>query len=100
MHALMGRKRSRQKHTSIVFMTSFYCLKAFKGERVSENHQIRVYILYGGFLSKVLYMGMSLCSPLKFGICDISYTIFYTKFNIFYINSIQQDHFITVEKVI
>ena len=25
-------------------------------------------------------MGMSLCSPLKFGIYDISYTIFYAKF--------------------
>ena len=43
---------------------------------------------------------MSPCSPLKFGSCDISYTIFYTKFNIFYINSIHQDHFITFEKVI
>ena len=39
--------------------------------------------------SKVSYMCMSLYSPLKFGICDISYAIFYTKFNIFYINSIQ-----------
>ena len=67
---------------------------------MSENYQIRAYILYGWFLSKVLYMGMSLRSPLKFGICDISYTIFYTKFKIFSKNSILQDHFITVETII
>ena len=26
-----GREGSGQKHTSIVFMTLFYCLKAYKG---------------------------------------------------------------------
>ena len=40
-----------------MFMASFYCLKAYKGKRVSENHQICAYILYGLSLSKVLYMG-------------------------------------------
>ena len=78
-----GGRGSRQKLTCIVFMMSFYCLKACKGQGVSENHQIWAYILYGWFLSNVLYRGMSLCSPLKFCICDISYTIFYKKFNIF-----------------
>ena len=34
-------------YTCIVFMMLFYCLKVDKGERVSENHQIWVYILYG-----------------------------------------------------
>ena len=47
------------------------------------------YVLYGWSLPKVLHMDMSLCSALKFGICEVSYTIFYTKFNTFYINSIQ-----------
>ena len=39
------------------------------------------------FFSKVLYMGMSLCSPLKFSICDICHMfcailvdLYYTKF--------------------
>ena len=68
-------------------MTSFFCFKACDEEGVSKNRQIWVYVLYGWSLSKVLCMGISLCSPLKFGICDISDTKF---------NSIQQDYFITV----
>ena len=35
-----GEGWPKQKRTSIVFMASFYCLKAYKGEGVSENHQI------------------------------------------------------------
>ena len=35
-----GEGRPRQKHTYIVFMTSLYCLKAYKGGGLSENHQI------------------------------------------------------------
>ena len=33
-------------------MTSFYCFKAYKGEGVSENHQICAYVLYEWFLMK------------------------------------------------
>ena len=57
--------------------------------------------------SKVLYMGMSLCAPLKFGICDI-YNLFcvilmqYFAQNlfIFYVNSIRCYHLITAEAII
>ena len=37
---------SRQKRTSIVFMTSFYCLKMYKRGEGSENHQIWAYVFY------------------------------------------------------
>ena len=47
--------------------------------------------------SKVLYMGMSLCSPLKFGICDIYFT---QHLFIFYVSSIQYDRLITTETII
>ena len=83
MYAQKGRRGAK-------VMTSFYCLRAYKDEGLSENHRIWAgYFMDGPF--QRLYMGMSLCSllKLKFGIYDISYTIFYTKFNIFYINSIQ-----------
>ena len=33
-------EESKQKRTCNVFTTSFYCLKANKGEGVSENYQI------------------------------------------------------------
>ena len=71
-------------------MTLYYCLKAYEGEGLSENHQIGAAYFMDGSFPK-FYIFMSLCSllELKFGIYDISYTIFYTKFNIFYINSIQ-----------
>ena len=38
---------SRQKRAPIVFMTTFYCLKGYKGEGMSENDQIWAYVLYG-----------------------------------------------------
>ena len=38
----------------IVFMTSFYCLKPYKGRGVSENHQIWAYIPYGWPLTEKL----------------------------------------------
>ena len=52
-------------------------------------------------------LGMSLCSALKFGICDI-YSMFYAILiqhlmqNLlrFYVNSIQYHHLITVETII
>ena len=78
--------------------TLWKCARGREG--MSDNHQTWAYILYGWFLSKVLYMGISLGSPLKFGIFDISYTIFDKKFNIFSINSILQDYFITVGTII
>ena len=71
-------------------MISFYCLKAYKGEGLSENHQIwAAYSMDCPFPK--FYVCMLLCSllELKFGIYDISYTIFYTKFDIFYTDSIQ-----------
>ena len=46
MHALRGRKEPRQKHTSIVFMMSFYCLKTSKEEGVSGDYQTWSYILF------------------------------------------------------
>ena len=57
--------------------------------------------------SKVSSIDMSLCSPLKFGICDI-YNMFcvihiqYFTQNLFtlYVNSIQYDHLIRVEAII
>ena len=42
-----GGRGSRQKCTSIVFMTSFHCLKAKKGGGTSENYQIWAYVHYG-----------------------------------------------------
>ena len=53
------------------------------------------------------YMGMSLCAPLKFGICDI-YNLFcailmqhFTQnLFIFYVNSIRWYHLITAEAII
>ena len=47
--------------------------------------------------SKVLYMGMSLCAPFKFGICRIYFT---QNVFIFYVNSIRYDRMITAETVI
>ena len=38
---------SKQKHTSIVFMMSFYCLEEYKGDGVSKNHQSGTCILHG-----------------------------------------------------
>ena len=78
-----GEGWSRQKRTSIVFMTSFYRLKACKGEGLSENHQISAAYFMDGPFPK-FYICMSLCSllELKFGIYDISYTIFYTLFSL------------------
>ena len=72
-------------------------MKAYKGEGLSENHQI--WVAY--FMDFSVCMGMMLCSllKLKFGIYNISYTIFYKKFNIFYIDFIESD-FITVETII
>ena len=50
-----GEKGAKQKPTSIVFMTSFYCLEAYKGEGLSENHQIwAAYFMDGPFL-KFIY---------------------------------------------
>ena len=45
---------SKGKEGSIVFMTSFYCLKPCKGRGVSENHQIWAYVPYGWFLTEKL----------------------------------------------
>ena len=57
--------------------------------------------------SKVLYMGMSLCAPLKFGIfdmCNLFYAILMQYFTqnlfIFNANSIPYDHLITAEAII
>ena len=47
--------------------------------------------------SIVLYVGMLLCAPLKFGICDIYFT---QNLFIFYINSIWYDRLITAEAII
>ena len=47
--------------------------------------------------SKVLYVGMSLCAQLKFGICD---TCFIQNLFIFYVNSVWYDRLITVETII
>ena len=47
--------------------------------------------------SKVLYVGMSLCARLKFGIRDIYFT---QNLFIFYINSIWYDPLITAETII
>ena len=44
------------------------------GEGVWKSTNLS-YVLYGWSLFKVLRMGMSLYPSLKFGICDISYTI-------------------------
>ena len=65
-----GEGWPRQKHTSIVFMT-FYCLKAYKDEGLSENHQIWAAYFKDGPFPK-FYICMSLCSllDLKFGIYD------------------------------
>ena len=57
--------------------------------------------------SRVFYVGVSLCSPLKVGIYEI-YNIFcvilvqyFTQNSfLFYTSSIQYDHLITVEKII
>ena len=50
---------------------------------------------------------MSLCSPLKFGICDICNMFciiliqcFTQNLLIYYVNSVQYDHLITVETII
>ena len=48
-----GESTSRKKCTSIIFMMSFYCLKVYKGEGVSENHQIWAYVLYEWSLAEV-----------------------------------------------
>ena len=40
VRTLKGGGGSRQNRTYVVFMTSFFCLKAHRGEGVSENHQI------------------------------------------------------------
>ena len=57
------------------------------------------------FFSRVLYMGVSLCSPLKFGICDIYNTfcvilIPYFLQNVFKlsVNPVRYVHLITVEQ--
>ena len=57
--------------------------------------------------SKILYMGMLLWSPLKFGICDLCNTFcaipiqdFTQNLFIFYVNSVQYDQLITVETII
>ena len=46
---------------------------------------------------KVLYVGMSLCAPLKFGICGRYFT---QNLFIFYVNSIPYDRLITAETII
>ena len=44
-----GEKSGEDKSTH-VFMTSLYCLKAYKGEGLSENHQIwAAYFMDGPF---------------------------------------------------
>ena len=71
-------------------MASFCCLKAYKGKGLSENHQIwAAYVMDGPFPKFYVCMSLYSLLELKFGIYDISYTIFYTKFNILYTNSIQ-----------
>ena len=59
------------------------------------------------FFSKVLYMGMSLCSPLKFSICDICHMfcailadLYYTKFIYILGKFYAVDHLITDETII
>ena len=47
--------------------------------------------------SKVLYVGMSLCARLKFGVCDIYFT---QNLFIFYGYSIWYDRLITAETII
>ena len=55
---------------------SFHCLKAYKGERVSENQQIwATYFMDGPFLKFCIW-------SCRYALH--SYTIFYTKFNILY----------------
>ena len=46
--------------------------------------------------SKVLYVGMSLCARLKFGICDKYFT---QNLFIFYVNSIWYDRLITAKTI-
>ena len=82
-------------------MTSFCCLKAYKGEGLSENYQIWAGYFMDGPLPKFIYGHVAMLSiEIKVWYLWFSYTIFYTKFNIFYINSIKQDHFITVETIV
>ena len=98
MYALRGRRVAKAKAHIYCFYDIILLFKSVQRWRRSENHQIwAAYFMDGPFPK--FYICMSLCSllELKFGIYDISYTIFYTKFNIFYTNSIQWDHFITVE---
>ena len=68
-------------------MTSFYCLKAYNGEGLSKNYQIWAAYFMDGPFPKFSYGYVAMLS-IEIGIYDISYTIFYTNFNIFYINSI------------
>ena len=71
-------------------MTSFYCLKARKGEGLSKNHQIwAAYFMDGPFPNIIYGHDATLSIEIEFGIYDISYAMFYKKFNIFYINSIE-----------
>ena len=52
----------KQKRTTIVFMTSFYCLKVYKGEELSENHQIRAAYFMNGPFPKFLYGHVAMLS--------------------------------------
>ena len=51
----VGGRGGREKRTSIVFMTSFYCLKAYKGEGLSENQQIWAAYFIDGSFQKFIY---------------------------------------------
>ena len=74
---------------------------SYKGEGLSENYQIWAGDFMDGSLPKFIYVHVAMFSTeIKIWYLWFSYTIFYTKFNIFYINSIKQDHFITVETIV
>ena len=51
----VGGRGGREKRTSIVFMTSFYCLKAYKGGGLSENPQIWAALFMDDPFPKFIY---------------------------------------------
>ena len=73
----------RKKHTSI-FYDVIPLFESVQGGGSDWKPTNLSEVLHGWSLFNVLHMGILLCSPLKFGICDISYTKFYEKFNVLY----------------
>ena len=67
-----------EKQTFIVFMTSFYCLKAYKGSMyISFNHNVFIFHIFGSFFfafihrcSTLYVFEMYIMNHMQ---CDVSY---------------------------